>query len=100
MRPFMRTGLRLAVVLALASGAQARAGFMFQTIDVPGASETTAWGINGRGQVVGLYSDSSGAHGYLSSGGGVTPIGGPGGRGKAGVRVTGGGPGDGGDTGR
>src|SRR5262249_48214669 len=68
---FMRTGLRLAVVLALASAARARAqGLPFQTIDVPGASSTIAWGINGRGQVVGLYLDSDGGgHGFLASGG-------------------------------
>ena len=51
-------------------GARARAGFTFQTIDVPGAGSTTAFGINGRGQIVGFYVDSSGGnHGFLDSGG-------------------------------
>ena len=53
MRRFVRYGLRLAVVLALASGGRARAGYMFQTIDVPGATDTHASGINGAGQIVG-----------------------------------------------
>src|SRR5262249_55153153 len=59
MRPFGRSGLRLAVVLALTSGARAQAGYTFQTIDVPGAVETDAFGINGAGQIVATYLDSS-----------------------------------------
>jgi FkbM family methyltransferase len=63
-RPFARYGLRLAVVLALASGARARAGYMSQTIDVPGAIGTQAEGINDSGQIVGRYVNSSGGQWY------------------------------------
>jgi uncharacterized membrane protein len=84
MRRFTRYGLRLAVVLVLASGGRARAGNerhgfldvggVFTTIDVPGASGTAAYGINGAGRIVGTYADSSGGHGFLDVGGVFTTI--------------------------
>jgi hypothetical protein len=39
--------------------------YTFTGIDVPGATFTSANGINGRGEVVGHYSDSSGTHGFI-----------------------------------
>jgi hypothetical protein len=40
--------------------------FTFVSIDVPGASATLATGINGRGDIVGIYYDSAGnSHGFL-----------------------------------
>ncbi|MGC1092817.1 MAG: hypothetical protein WA905_08790, partial [Pseudolabrys sp.] len=36
---------------------------------VPGATDTTAEGINNSGQIVGYYSGSDGTHGFLYSGG-------------------------------
>src|SRR3954469_19273684 len=40
--------------------------FSFTTIDVPGATATTAWGINARGDVAGSYVDAGGfSHGFL-----------------------------------
>src|SRR4051812_20815829 len=75
MRRFVRHGLRLAVVLVLTSGVHARAGFLFETIDVPGASFTThASGINDVGEVVGGYFGGVGHHGFLYDGGGFTAI--------------------------
>jgi probable HAF family extracellular repeat protein len=75
MSPFVRCGLRLAVVLALASGARAWAGYTFQTIDPPGSThEKVAYGINNAGQIVGGYNDNSGNHGFLYSGGAFTKI--------------------------
>ena len=38
----------------------------FNTIDVPGALRTSAFGINPRGDIAGAYTDTSGeVHGYL-----------------------------------
>jgi uncharacterized membrane protein len=40
--------------------------FSFDSIKVPGATSTTAWGINARGAIVGTYVDGSGrSHGFL-----------------------------------
>ncbi len=47
----------------------------FTTIDFPGASSTSAFGINPRGDIVGQYDDSAGVtHGFLLSGGEFTSI--------------------------
>src|SRR5579863_2980656 len=47
----------------------------YSTIDYPGATSTSAWGINNRGEVVGVYSlpDKS-THGFLWSGGQISSI--------------------------
>jgi uncharacterized membrane protein len=37
------------------------------TIDVPGALDTAASGINGLGQIVGGYHNSAGFHGFLAT---------------------------------
>ena len=43
------------------------ASFDFTTIDVPNSVTTNAFGINNRGQIVGLYVDASGAtHGFVA----------------------------------
>jgi Ca2+-binding RTX toxin-like protein len=39
----------------------------FQTIDVPGSTLTEALSINDKGQIVGLYQDSSGTHGFATN---------------------------------
>ena len=49
-------------------------GGTFTTIDVPGASDTVAYGINGSGQIVGRFWDGARGHGYLLSGGTFTTI--------------------------
>ena len=54
--------------------AQAAASFTFTPIDVPGASYTVAIGINPSGQIVGIYVDSTGVHGFLYDRGVFTPI--------------------------
>ena len=38
----------------------------FTTIDFPGASDTEAYGINGGGQVVGIYYDGLTYHGFVT----------------------------------
>src|SRR5207302_3211005 len=46
--------------------------YAFTTIDVPGATGTTASGINGTGQIVGIYVDTGGlSHGFLRDAGGT-----------------------------
>ena len=59
-------------VAAFASSASA-APYTFTTLDVPGAGETGAFGINDAGQVVGDFRDSSG-HGFINTGGTFTTL--------------------------
>ena len=62
----------VAVACFLASGLGARADerpLAFTAVDFPGAVSTTAWGINGHGEVVGSYVDVAGRqHGFVLSG--------------------------------
>jgi probable HAF family extracellular repeat protein len=44
-------------------------GFVFTTIQVPGASETFADGINNHGEIAGFFDDTSGPHGFVDKGG-------------------------------
>ena len=37
------------------------------TVDVPNSPQTCAYDINNSGQIVGLFSDTSGTHGFLAS---------------------------------
>src|SRR4051794_41497713 len=46
----------------------------FMQIDVPGATDTQAQGINDAGQIVRLFSDSMGGHGFLDTAGTFTTI--------------------------
>ncbi len=46
--------------------------FDFGTINFPGASYTSAYGINASGKIVGSYSDSNSSNGFLYSGGRFT----------------------------
>jgi uncharacterized membrane protein len=49
--------------------------FAFTQIDVPGAQITQALGINDSGQIVGLFVDATGLHGFLrDTDGSFTPI--------------------------
>jgi len=48
--------------------------FSFTTIEVPGATSTTAWGINPRGDIVGSYVLGGVSHGFLLSHGSFTTI--------------------------
>jgi hypothetical protein len=43
------------------------ASYTFTPIDVPGASDTAALGINPSGQIVGVYFDNTGEHGFLAT---------------------------------
>ena len=42
--------------------------YEFTTIDVPGADRTEAYGINNAGQIVGLFFDAMGQHGFVKDG--------------------------------
>ena len=48
--------------------------YTFTTIDYPGADETSIFGINNSGQIVGSYTDSTGQHGFILDGGNFTTI--------------------------
>jgi uncharacterized membrane protein len=58
---------------ALSTTSSAYAG-PIEPIDVPGAVGTRAFGINPRGDVVGSYTNATGTHGYVRSGGEITTI--------------------------
>jgi hypothetical protein len=64
-----RMALLAAVVVLSGSVRTARADFMFQSFDVPGAAKGTfAGGLNDSGAIVGYYTDSAGVqHGFLRS---------------------------------
>src|SRR5678816_4658946 len=49
-------------------------GGVFTAIDFPGATRTTAAGINAAGDVVGVWSDATGSHGFLLQAGVFTPV--------------------------
>lgn len=62
----------LALLLGLPVGARADARVYL--IDVAGSANTTPYGMNDQGQVVGTYQDASGLHGFLFSGEGAVPF--------------------------
>jgi probable HAF family extracellular repeat protein len=67
------------VVFGGVETAFADAVYSFTTIDVPGATDTSAWGINDSGQIVGYHIGVDGLdHGFLYSGGAFTTINYPG----------------------
>src|SRR6266540_2701731 len=63
-RRFTTLGLALLFAICMVSSGFAH-DHGFTTIDVPGASFTEAFGINPEGNVVGLYSNATGTHGFL-----------------------------------
>ena len=64
-----------ALAIFLASGALAADTNPFTLIDYPGGSSTQAWGINSRGDVVGVYTGADkNSHGFLFNSGKFTPI--------------------------
>jgi probable HAF family extracellular repeat protein len=69
--------LGLMLVLAFAPRATATT-YTFTQIDVSGASFTNALGINAAGQIVGVFNDATGNHGFLETAGSFTTIDGPG----------------------
>jgi probable HAF family extracellular repeat protein len=75
----VRTSLwSAAVLLAVTSPAFAGPLYTYTTIDVPGATNTEANGINSSGQIVGQYVDShNGLNGFLLNKGVYTTLDGP-----------------------
>ncbi len=75
---FIRSLVLCSVALVLLVGSSA--AFTFTTVDVPGANNTEARGINRQGQIVGFYSrpEGSGAEGFLLDQGVFTTINFPG----------------------
>src|SRR5882724_9539698 len=66
--------LALSCALGAASNVLAD-GPTFTTIDFPGATQTLAWGINTRGDIVGNYVNADKSdHGFMLSGGQYTTI--------------------------
>ena len=63
-RRFATLGIALLFAICMVSSGFAH-DHAFTTIDVPGASFTQALGINPKGDVVGVYSNATGTHGFL-----------------------------------
>ena len=66
----MRKTLLISIVssyLTLCMGVSAQGAYTYTTLDVPGASNTYAYGIDG-GNIVGYYYDDSGSHGFSYDG--------------------------------
>src|SRR6516162_8462147 len=67
------------VGLLVVGAGEAKADYIFTTIDVPGAHWTEAHGINASGQIVGSYGDAGGPdagsrHGFLLDHGSLTTL--------------------------
>ena len=72
MRHRLQTYLTIVFVLLLGvTPNTAEPANTFTTIDVPGARFTIPVGINSSGDIVGLYGDTTGVHGFLLSKHGV-----------------------------
>src|SRR5260370_15543092 len=65
-------GAALSFLVSTMAAAQVTT-YTFTTFDVPGATYTYASGINNAGQIVGLFWDNAGSHGFLYSGGSLSP---------------------------
>ena len=63
-----------AVALIITASSLRASAFTFTAIDVPGATATEAFGINAAGDIVGFFTNASGAHGFLLSRGVFTTI--------------------------
>jgi len=59
----------LSLLLLLCAAALSARAATWTTIDVPGAPDTAVNGINNAGDMVGIYGDPNGYHGFLLSGG-------------------------------
>jgi uncharacterized membrane protein len=71
----LRNGAAAVFALVLTAAVKGHEhGPWYQAIDIPGATLTTAQGVNGRGAIVGWYTDAQGTHGYQLHKGRVTTI--------------------------
>ncbi len=61
----MKRSIKIIFVSLLLTVAAFAADFNFAQFDVPGALATSPSGVNARGQIVGLFIDAKGAHGFL-----------------------------------
>jgi probable HAF family extracellular repeat protein len=73
-RSLLSAVLSLSILLSTLVAAQ-DASYTFTTFDVPGATNTEAFGINAAGQIVGVFGDATGSvHGFLTDGATFTPL--------------------------
>ena len=68
--PFTSTVQKAALLVILSVGVVGGAAaiddpYVFATIDPPGATWAEAYGINAVGDIVGVYGDAAGQHGFL-----------------------------------
>jgi uncharacterized membrane protein len=47
---------------------------VFTPFVIPGSTQTAAWDVNARGEIVGVYRDASGVHGFVKTAEGVTSL--------------------------
>ena len=71
MRKYLNVCL-IILVLMIGVVSTGHADHCFSTLDVPGATETYASGINGTGNIVGFYYAGTGKFGFLDTGGNLT----------------------------
>src|SRR5216683_1859877 len=76
---FLSVSAILATAPLAASSPANASPYTFPQLDVPGAFDTQANGINGAAQIVGIFTDSTGTHGFLDTGGSFTQLDVPGG---------------------
>jgi hypothetical protein len=67
MKHFCGGMMVLGLLLGLAAHAKAQPTYSFTTLDVPGSIDTSANGINASGQIMGVYTDAAGQHGFLAT---------------------------------
>lgn len=73
------------LLAALALSPAALAAYALQTLNVPGASNTRAWGINDSGDIVGYFVEAGEQRGFLYRNGAFSTIAGPPGASQSGV---------------
>src|SRR5882724_7101728 len=72
-RSLLSAVLSLSLLLSTVATTYA-ASYTFTPIDVPGAQNTVARGINDGGQIVGQFDNATGTHGFLKDGDTYTPV--------------------------
>ena len=70
-KPYLITTVAAFLTLFISTSVQG--SYTYTTLDVPGASSTHAYGIDGD-NIVGRYSDGSGTHGFMYDGTDYTPL--------------------------
>src|SRR5437879_3297950 len=75
MKRFLSGLVALGLLMSLSGNAKAQPSYIYTTLDVPGATLTSAFGINPSGEIVGAYRDAAfKGHGFLLDKGSYTTL--------------------------